>query len=179
MFWLLSSFCRPPESYAALGQQLQVLERPGWKEASQPSAASGVDAVVFGPVTLQFGAVVLSPAGLCLSLSLAAQPAKGPPRLHSPASVARQASTRPSIQKPQKDFLTGSCNSDTAGLTTLSDKNCDKLTQTHNIPMNFSCLPGIRSVAGQVTWLREGPQMPPGKASASSLSHGLSCLLFR
>lgn len=100
-----------------------------------------------------------------VSLSLAARPAKGPPRLHSPASVARQASTCPSILKPQKDFLTGSCSSNTAGLTTLSDKNCDKLTRTHNILMNFLCLPGIRSVAGQVTWLREGPQMPPGKAS--------------
>lgn len=31
--------------------------------------------------------------------------------------------------------------------------------------MNLSCLSGIRSVAGQVTWLREGPYRPPGKAS--------------
>lgn len=35
--------------------------------------------------------------------------------------------------------------------TTLSDENCDKQTWTHSILMNFSCLPGIRSVAGQVT----------------------------
>lgn len=81
------------------------------------------------PGTLWSGVAVLSPAGV--SLSLPAQPAKGPPRLHSPASVARQAFTCPSKQKPQKDFLTGSCSGNIASSTTLSDENCDKQTRTH------------------------------------------------
>lgn len=45
----LSSFCRPSQSYAALGQQLQVLERPGWEEAAQPATTSRVGAAVFQP----------------------------------------------------------------------------------------------------------------------------------
>lgn len=104
----VSSFCRPSQPYAALGQQLQVLERPWWEEAAQPATASRVGAAVLGPGTLWSGAALLSPARA--SLSLPAQPATGPPCLHSSASVACWASTSPSIQKPQKDFLAGSCN---------------------------------------------------------------------
>lgn len=96
------------------------------------------------------------PSCWCVSLPAspasqsASQPAKGPPRLHSPASVARRASTCPSTQKPQKDFLTGGCSSQARQMRTVT-----KRTRTYSIFLNFSCLSGIRSVAGQVTWLRE------------------------
>lgn len=124
---------------------------------------------MFSPGTLRSGAALLSRAGASLSL-----PAKGPPRLHSPASVARRASTCPSIQKPQKDFLTGSRSSDNAGFTALLDENCEQTDTDTKHP--YELLVPLRQ--SQCSWSSDMTERGSlqAKHPSPNLPWWLSCL---
>lgn len=176
-YYVLSPFsiCRPAQPYAASGQQLQVLERPGWKEAAQPATSPRVDAPcvgsALGPCPPEW------PSTPCWDVSLLASPAQSPrASMPSHSCFCSTPSVHMSVHT-EKDILADRWLHQCFWPITLSGwTETERRTAkcTHSILMNYLCLFGMGGVAGQVTWLRETPQRPPGEAFVPFLPHGFS-----